>query len=50
MLIEPDEVTGFLLLDAIIAWDWEVFFDALWHHVPARHGVWACGAWPASPG
>jgi peptide/nickel transport system permease protein len=42
MLIEPDEVTGFLLLDAIIAWDWEVFFDALWHmFLPATVlGMW----------
>ena len=42
MLIEPDKVTGFLLLDALIAWDWEIFFNALWHMVlPASVlGMW----------
>ena len=31
MLIEPDKVTGFLLIDSLIAWDFEVFWSALWH-------------------
>jgi peptide/nickel transport system permease protein len=33
MLLEPDRVTGVLLLDSIIARDWEVFLDALKHLV-----------------
>jgi peptide/nickel transport system permease protein len=31
MLIEPERVTGFLLIDSLIASDWEVFWDALKH-------------------
>ena len=31
MLIEPERVTGLLLVDSIIAGDWEVFWDALRH-------------------
>ena len=31
MLIEPERVTGFLLMDSLIAQDWEVFYDALMH-------------------
>ncbi|MCP4691370.1 MAG: ABC transporter permease [Desulfobacterales bacterium] len=31
MLIEPDRVTGVLLIDSLIAWDLEVFYDALKH-------------------
>jgi len=31
MLIEPERITGVLLIDSVIAWDWEVFFDALKH-------------------
>jgi len=31
MLVEPDRVTGFLLIDSVIAGDWEVFRDALRH-------------------
>jgi peptide/nickel transport system permease protein len=33
MLMEPERVTGILLLDGIIAGDWEVFFDTLKHMV-----------------
>jgi peptide/nickel transport system permease protein len=31
MLIEPQKVTGLLLIDSIIALDWEIFWDALKH-------------------
>jgi len=31
MLIEPERVTGFLLIDSLIDSDWEVFWDALKH-------------------
>ena len=31
MLIEPDRVTGMLLVDSIIARDWEVLWDAIRH-------------------
>ncbi|NNF97744.1 MAG: ABC transporter permease [Desulfobacteraceae bacterium] len=31
MLIEPERLTGMLLVDSLIALDWEVFFDALKH-------------------
>ena len=31
MLIEPDRLTGMLLIDSVIALDWEVFWDALKH-------------------
>jgi len=31
MLIEPDRVTGLLLVDSLIALDWQVFWDALKH-------------------
>jgi peptide/nickel transport system permease protein len=31
MLIEPERVTGILLVDSVIARDWEVFWDALKH-------------------
>jgi peptide/nickel transport system permease protein len=31
MLIEPERVTGFLLIDSLIAPDWEVLWDALKH-------------------
>ncbi len=31
MLLEPDRVTGLLLIDSLIAWDLEVFYDALKH-------------------
>ncbi len=31
MLIEPPRITGVLLIDSVIAGDWEVFWDALWH-------------------
>jgi peptide/nickel transport system permease protein len=31
MLIEPERLTGFLLVDSLIALDWEVFWDALKH-------------------
>ncbi len=31
MLIEPDRVTGLLLIDSLLALDWEVFWDALKH-------------------
>ena len=31
MLIEPDRVTGVLLIDSIIARDWEVLWDAIRH-------------------
>ena len=31
MLIEPERITGFLLIDSLIAPDWEVFWDALKH-------------------
>ena len=33
MLIEPDRITGMLLIDSIIAGDWEVFWDALRHAI-----------------
>lgn len=33
MLIEPERVTGLLLIDSLIAMDWEVFWDALKHMV-----------------
>jgi peptide/nickel transport system permease protein len=33
MLIEPQKVTGLLLIDSIFALDWEVFWDALKHMV-----------------
>jgi len=33
MLIEPPRVTGMLLIDAVIARDWEVFWDAIRHMV-----------------
>ena len=33
MLLEPDRVTGLILIDSIIAWDWEVFWDALKHMI-----------------
>ncbi len=33
MLIEPDRVTGALLVDSVIARDWEVLWDALKHMV-----------------
>lgn len=33
MLIEPPRVTGMLLIDSVIAADWEVFWDALLHAV-----------------
>jgi peptide/nickel transport system permease protein len=31
MLIEPPRVTGMLLIDAVIAGDWEVFWDGIRH-------------------
>lgn len=31
MLIEPDRITGMLLIDALIAGDWEVFWDGIRH-------------------
>lgn len=31
MLIEPQRVTGLLLIDSLIAWDWPVFWDAMQH-------------------
>ena len=31
MLIEPERVTGLLLIDSLLALDWEVFWDALKH-------------------
>jgi peptide/nickel transport system permease protein len=33
MLIEPPRITGMLLVDSIIAGDWEVFQDALMHSI-----------------
>jgi peptide/nickel transport system permease protein len=33
MLIEPERVTGLLLIDSLIAMDWEVFWDALKHMI-----------------
>ena len=33
MLIEPPRVTGFLLVDAVIAGDWAVFWDGLRHMI-----------------
>ena len=33
MLIEPKRVTGLLLIDSILALDWEVFWDALKHMI-----------------
>jgi len=33
MLIEPERVTGLLLVDSLIAMDWEVFWDALKHMI-----------------
>lgn len=33
MLIEPDRVTGMLLVDSLLAWDLEVFWDGLKHMV-----------------
>lgn len=33
MLLEPPRVTGLLLVDSVIAGDWEVFWDALRHAV-----------------
>ena len=31
MLIEPERITGFLLVDSVIARDWEVLWDAIKH-------------------
>ncbi len=31
MLLEPDRITGLLLVDSLLALDWEVFWDALTH-------------------
>lgn len=33
MLIEPERITGMLLIDSLIAMDWEVFWDALKHMI-----------------
>lgn len=33
MLIEPDRVTGMLMVDAILSRDWEVFWDGLRHMI-----------------
>ena len=33
MLIEPPRVTGMILVDSILAWDWEVFWDGLKHMI-----------------
>jgi peptide/nickel transport system permease protein len=33
MLLEPDRITGVLLIDSLIAREWEVFFNALKHLV-----------------
>ena len=33
MLIEPPRVTGMLLIDAVIAGDWEVFWDGIRHMI-----------------
>lgn len=33
MLVEPDRITGMLLIDSLIAGDWEVFWDALRHAI-----------------
>jgi len=33
MLIEPDRITGVLMVDSVIAGDWEVFWDALKHMI-----------------
>lgn len=33
MLLEPERVTGLLMIDSILARDWEVLLDALWHMV-----------------
>ncbi len=42
MLMDPERVTGLLLVDAVIAWDWEVFWSGLWHLIlPATVlGMW----------
>ena len=42
MLLEPPRVTGMLLVDSLLAWDLEVFFDGLRHMVlPATVlGLW----------
>jgi len=33
MLIEPERITGMLMIDSLIAMDWEVFWDALKHMI-----------------
>ena len=33
MLLEPSRITGVLLVDSAVAWDWEVFWSALKHLV-----------------